>query len=253
MTSVRESAHDPVRLERVRVEFGGQVAVDDLSFSIKVGERVAIVGATGAGKSTVLNLIAGNLAPTSGEVRVLGLEPSGRELQGRIAIAFQTPRLLPWRTALANVQTGLDVLGVPRRQKHDRSRSWLSRVGLAEAHSKYPFELSGGMKQRVSLARALVVEPELLLLDEAFSALDEYTAMTLRAEFNALIHETGVTTVIVTHSIEEAFELSDRVLVFGAPARIQNEYRRSECDFDDPAVVEAARENIHETLAGRTS
>ena len=150
-----------------------------------------MLGKTGCGKSTMFNLIAGLIEPTSGAVDVIGHDPfrDFAFFRGKIGIVFQGDRLMPWRTALANVLLGLEILDADARQAEIIARGWLERLGLAGHENDYPHALSGGMRQRVSIARAFAVEPELLLCDEPFSALDEMTARDLRAEFVRLVRE----------------------------------------------------------------
>jgi NitT/TauT family transport system ATP-binding protein len=201
---------------------GEFVAVDRLSFAIRRGEIVAVLGKTGCGKSTVFNLIAGLLEPTSGSVRVLGHD-AFREFaffRGKIGIVFQGDRLMPWRTALENVLLGLEILDAEPKAARKIASGWLARLGLSGHENDYPHALSGGMRQRVSIARAFAVDPEILLCDEPFSALDEMTARDLRSEFGRLVRQNGKTAVFVTHSISEALQVGDRVLLFHRPARI---------------------------------
>jgi NitT/TauT family transport system ATP-binding protein len=201
---------------------GDLLAVDRLSFAIQPGEIVAVLGKTGCGKSTMFNLIAGLIEPTSGRVSVVGHDPF-REFgffRGKIGIIFQNDRLMPWRNALDNVLLGLDILHMERRQAESIGRSWLTRLGLAGHEKDYPHALSGGMRQRVSISRAFAVDPQILLCDEPFSALDEMTARDLRSEFVRLVRQNGKTAVFITHSISEAMQVGDRVLVFQRPARI---------------------------------
>jgi NitT/TauT family transport system ATP-binding protein len=198
------------------------VAVDRLSFAIKRGEIVAVLGKTGCGKSTVFNLIAGLIEPSSGTVHVLGHD-SFREFaffRGKIGIVFQNDRLMPWRTAIENVLLGLEILDAEPKRAREIASGWLVRLGLAGHENDYPHSLSGGMRQRVSIARAFAVDPEILLCDEPFSALDEMTARALRSEFTRLVRQNGKTAVFVTHSIDEAMQVGDRLLVFHRPARI---------------------------------
>lgn len=204
---------------------GDFVAVDRLSLTIAQGEIVAVLGKTGCGKSTMFNLVSGLLEPTSGEVRVLGHDPFGdfAFFRGKIGIVFQGDRLMPWRTAIENVMLGLDILDVPSGKARAVASGWLERLGLAGHEGDYPHALSGGMRQRVSIARAFAVDPEILLCDEPFSALDEMTARDLRAEFVRLVRQSHKTAVFVTHSINEALQIGDRVLVFHRPARIAME------------------------------
>jgi NitT/TauT family transport system ATP-binding protein len=204
---------------------GDFVAVDRLSFEIAKGEIVAVLGKTGCGKSTMFNLVAGLIEPTSGEIAVTGHDPF-REFdffRGKVGIVFQNDRLMPWRTALGNVVLGLEILDTPQRQAEATARGWLERLGLAGHENDYPHALSGGMRQRVSIARAFAVEPEILLCDEPFSSLDEMTARDLRAEFVRLVRQNGKTAVFITHMINEAMEIGDRILVFHRPARIAYE------------------------------
>jgi NitT/TauT family transport system ATP-binding protein len=206
---------------------GDFVAVDRLSFEINPGEIVVVLGKTGCGKSTMFNLVAGLLEPTSGKVNVVGHDPF-REFEffrGKIGIVFQGDRLMPWRTALDNVLLGLDILNIARSQAEETARGWLTRLGLAGHEHDYPHALSGGMRQRVSIARAFAVDPQILLCDEPFSSLDEMTARDLRAEFIRLVRQNGKTAVFITHSISEAMEVGDRILVFHRPARIAYETR----------------------------
>ena len=212
-----------------RFDGAEQFAVKDLSFDIVAGELVAVVGKTGCGKSTMFNLLAGLIEPTSGEVRVEGRDPY-REfdaLRGRIAVVFQSDRLLPWRTAIDNVAYGLELLKRPEEERRRIARDWLARLGLSAHEGAYPHALSGGMRQRVSIARAFAVDPDILLADEPFSALDELTAETLRGEFGKLVRDTGKTGLFITHSINEALALGDRILVFRPPAQIALEARAS--------------------------
>jgi NitT/TauT family transport system ATP-binding protein len=206
---------------------GDFVAVDKLSFEIAKGEIVAVLGKTGCGKSTMFNIVAGLIEPSSGEARVVGHDPF-REFdffRGKIGIVFQNDRLMPWRTALDNVRLGLLGIGVEHLQAEATARGWLERLGLTGHENDYPHALSGGMRQRVSIARAFAVDPEILLCDEPFSALDEMTARDLRAEFVRLVRQSNKTAVFITHQINEAMEIGDRVLVFHRPARIAYEAR----------------------------
>jgi NitT/TauT family transport system ATP-binding protein len=206
---------------------GDFVAVDKLSFEIARGEIVAVLGKTGCGKSTMFNIVAGLIAPTSGKASVVDHDPF-REFEffrGRIGIVFQNDRLMPWRSALDNVMLGLQILNIDARQAEVTARNWLTRLGLAGHEHDYPHALSGGMRQRVSIARAFAVDPEILLCDEPFSSLDEMTARDLRAEFVRLVRQNNKTAVFITHQINEAMEIGDRVLVFHRPARIAFEAR----------------------------
>ena len=197
-------------------------AVSDLSFSVQTGELVSVVGRTGCGKSSTLHMILGLERPTSGSLTIDGKEPytDFGYFRGRLAAVFQTDRLLPWRKTLDNVAYGLEILRVPEPDRRTRAQRWLERVGLGGFENAYPHQLSGGMRQRVGIARAFCVEPEVVLCDEAFGHLDQVTATQLRGDFLELVRETGKTAVFITHDIDEAIELGNRVLVLGKPARL---------------------------------
>jgi NitT/TauT family transport system ATP-binding protein len=215
-------------VERVRKVFhqtgtgGAVVAIDRLDFRISRGEMVAIVGQTGCGKSTFLNLLIGLDRPSEGRIAIDGRMPYDdfHHFRGHLAAVFQQDRLLPWRTALDNVRLGLELLGYGPAEQAERARRWLDRLGLGPFVGAFPHELSGGMRQRVALARAFAIQPGLLLADEAFGHLDEVTAASLRQTFVELARKEGNTAVLVTHQLEEAIELGDRILVFGKPARL---------------------------------
>ncbi len=225
-----------IRFREVTKEFprpdgtGNFVAVDKLSFEIAKGEIVAVLGKTGCGKSTMFNLLSGLIEPTRGAVEVTGHDPfkEFNFFRGKIGIVFQNDRLMPWRTALDNVVLGLEILDTPREQAEAVARRWLERLGLSGHENDYPHALSGGMRQRVSIARAFAVDPDILLCDEPFSSLDEMTARDLRAEFLRLVRQNGKTAVFITHHINEAMEVGDRILVFHRPARIAYEARIDE-------------------------
>ena len=197
-------------------------AVSDLSFSVHTGELVSVVGRTGCGKSSTLHIILGLERPTSGSITIDDKEPYAEfgYFRGRLAAVFQTDRLLPWRKTLDNVAYGLEILRVPEPDRRTRAQGWLERVGLGGFENAYPHQLSGGMRQRVGIARAFCVEPEVILCDEAFGHLDQVTATQLRGDFLELVRETRKTSVFITHDIDEAIELGNRVLVLGKPARL---------------------------------
>jgi NitT/TauT family transport system ATP-binding protein len=211
-----------ISLDRVSKRFGDYLAVEDLSFNVRQGEIVTLLGRTGAGKTTVLNMIMGTIKTDSGSIRVAGFDPFSqfKQLRGRLAVSFQTDRLLPWRTAVENTELGLLILGLRKAEARDIAMSWLDRVNLKGAEHKYVHELSGGMRQRVSLARALAVDPELVLLDESFSQLDHVTSQSLRRDFCEVARTYNKTCLMVTHRIEDAVEMADRVIVLGTRARI---------------------------------
>jgi NitT/TauT family transport system ATP-binding protein len=217
-----------ISLNQVSKSFGksgaanSYVAVDRLDLQIGRGQLLALLGKTGCGKSTIFNMIAGLTEPTSGDVTVDGRNPF-REFdafRGKMAIVFQGDRLLPWRTAVQNVELGLEMLDVPAAKRREAALRWLGTLGLRGHENDYPHALSGGMRQRVSIARAFATDANILLCDEPFSALDEMTGRALRAEFVRLVKENGKTAVFITHSINEALEIGDRIVVLKRPANI---------------------------------
>ncbi|TDD66090.1 ABC transporter ATP-binding protein [Actinomadura darangshiensis] len=237
--------HEPViEFTNVQKVFPGHHALRDLSFGIGRGELVSVVGVTGCGKSTTFNLILGLFPPTEGSVRVEGHDPHAEFdwFRRRMAVVFQDARLLPWRTALQNVRTGMKFAGIPKQEWDGRARDWLSRLGLAGREDAYPHQLSGGQRQRVSLARAFAVDPEIILCDESFSALDEITARTLRKEFVELVRAGGKTGVVITHSLDEALTLGERILVLRPPGHLADEVRVPA--GSDPEVLAELRERL---------
>ena len=204
-----------VRLDDVTVRFpapGAELtAVARLSLDVPAASFTVVIGPNGSGKSTLLRLVAGLLAPDAGTVRVGGSAPSAGD--GRVGLAFQQPRLVPWRSTLENVALPLELAGVDAQERRDRAAEALERVGLSAAARLRPRELSGGMAQRAALARALISDPAVLLLDEPFSALDALTRETFDAELQRLWLERRRTVILVTHSVAEAVSLGDRVVV----------------------------------------
>jgi NitT/TauT family transport system ATP-binding protein len=195
-------------------------ALDDVTLDIAAGEFLALVGPSGCGKSTLLDLVAGLTTPTRGEVLIGGRAVTGPGLDR--GVVFQQYALFPWRTAQANVEFGLEVKGVPKRQRAERAREVLDLVGLGTFADRYPHELSGGMKQRVAIARSLAYEPEVLLMDEPYAALDAQTRETLQDELLSIWRRTGTTILFITHSIDEAVYLGQRVAVMTSrPGRIK--------------------------------
>ncbi len=198
-------------------DHAGRLVLDHIDFSLKEGEIVAVLGKSGSGKSTFLRVLAGLTPPSEGKVVYRGREVDG-PAQG-IAMVFQTFALFPWLTVLGNVELGLEAQGVPRGERRERALKAIDVIGLDGFESAYPKELSGGMRQRVGFARALVINPDILLLDEPFSALDVLTAETLRGDLQDLWIERRVPTkgiIVVSHNIEEAVEMADRIIVFGS-------------------------------------
>jgi NitT/TauT family transport system ATP-binding protein len=204
-----------LRLAHVGKRFAsGTQALSDLTFEVGAGEFVSLLGPSGCGKSTALRIIAGLLAPDDGEVTWTGSRPE-------LGFVFQEPTLMPWADALTNARLPLDLKKMPRGEADARATAALARLGLAGFARAYPRELSGGMKMRVSIARALAAQPKLLLMDEPFAALDEPTRQALNDDLIALAREDGITIIFVTHSVMEASYLSDRVLVLSSrPGRL---------------------------------
>jgi NitT/TauT family transport system ATP-binding protein len=202
---------------------GPLVVLDDINLTLREGEIVALLGKSGSGKSTLMRCIAGLIAPTTGAVRYRGTEINGAN--PGVAMVFQSFALLPWLDVQANVELGLEARGVQPDERRRRALQAIDRIGLDGFESAYPKELSGGMRQRVGFARALVVEPDALLMDEPFSALDVLTAENLRTELLNLWSGPGFPTkaiLMVTHNIEEAVQMADRILVLGSnPGRIR--------------------------------
>jgi NitT/TauT family transport system ATP-binding protein len=241
-----------IRLEQVSKAFGKArgakpfVAVDRLDLAVAQGQMLALLGKTGCGKSTIFNMIAGLMEPSSGRVLVEGRNPfrDFDDFRGRMAIVFQNDRLLPWRTAIQNVELGLEMLGLPRDKRRETALRWLDILGLSGHEHDFPHALSGGMRQRVSIARAFATNAGILLCDEPFSALDEMTAGRLRAEFVRLVKENGKTAVFITHSINEALEIGDRIVVLRRPASIALDLAVP------PAATTGEREGIRAQIQG---
>ena len=229
---------------------GAQAAIADLDFRVQRGEHVCVVGRTGCGKSTSVNLILGLMPATSGRVTVLGVDPQRefRRLRGRIGCVFQSDRLLPWRSALDNVLMPLEVLGARTAATEAQARELLDKVGLAGYEHLHPHRLSGGMRQRVAVARALITRPEVLIADEAFGHLDEVTAAALRADFHRIAKAHGQTVFQITHSLDEALALGDRVLVFDRPGRVAGDFARPQ--WEAPAAREDVRQTLRALIAG---
>ena len=221
------------------------VAIDRLSLRIEPGELVAIVGKTGCGKSTLFDLLVGLEHPTAGRISIGGKTPYDdfNAFRGKIATIFQQDRLFPWRSALDNVKLPLELIGIAEDVQHTRAMDWLRRLGLEKFADAYPRELSGGMRQRVAIARAFAVQPEILLADESFSALDEVTAGELRKTFVALAREFNSTAILITHQLEEAMSVGDRIIVFGKSAALLADVRVSDWAPAEYPVLRAAIQN----------
>jgi NitT/TauT family transport system ATP-binding protein len=220
--TVHPAAHATVALafDRVTCAFaapnggGRYIAVKDTSLTVRAGEFVSVVGPTGCGKSTLLNVAAGLLAPSAGRVLVDGVALTG--VNARAGYMFQSEALMPWRSALDNVAAGLEFRGVPVPERNVRAREWLVRVGLTGFGDRYPHQLSGGMRKRVALAQTLILDPEMLLMDEPFAALDIQTRQLMENELLELWSADRKSVLFITHDLEEAIALSDRVVVLSA-------------------------------------
>jgi len=242
-----------VRVRRVSQVFANGVrALEDASLDIEAGEFLSVLGPSGCGKSTLLRLIAGLTDPTTGAIEWPGGRPD-------LGFVFQEPTLMPWTTALANVALPLKLRGVARSEREARAAEALAGVGLKGFEKSYPRELSGGMKMRVSIARALVTAPKLLLMDEPFAALDEITRRRLNTDLLELWQRTRFTAVFVTHSVFESVFLSQRIVVMTArPGRVRSElaipapYPRSESfgtSADYAALCRLASVQLSEAMA----
>jgi NitT/TauT family transport system ATP-binding protein len=210
-----------IAFDAVRLDFGAKRIVDGLSFSVAPGEFACVVGPSGCGKTTLLRLVTGLLAPSQGEVRRLGVPVAGPSRD--VAVVFQDygRALLPWRTATGNIALALEAIGTPRRERAERIAALLDKVGLSGHGDKYPAQLSGGMQQRVQIARCLAQGPRILLMDEPFGALDALTRQVLQDEIAGLVRDSGATALFVTHDLDEAIYLGDRVFALEAnPGRL---------------------------------
>jgi NitT/TauT family transport system ATP-binding protein len=195
-------------------EGGRYTAVANTTLRIAAGEFVSVVGPTGCGKSTLLNIAAGLLSPSSGEVRVFGEPLSG--VNARAGYMFQTEALMPWRSCISNVMVGLQYRGVPDADARAQAQAWLSRVGLGEFGDRYPHQLSGGMRKRTALAQTLALDPDIILMDEPFSALDIQTRQLMENEVLDLWTAKRKAVLFITHDLDEAIAMSDRVVVLSA-------------------------------------
>jgi NitT/TauT family transport system ATP-binding protein len=212
-------------------------AMKDFDMTVMPGEFVAVVGPTGCGKSTTLNLVTGLVKPSAGQVRVMG-EPV-KDIHPSIGFAFQTDALFPWRSVIDNVVAGPLYRGVDRDKAYEMARAWLARVNLAGHENKYPHQLSGGMRKRVALAQTFINEPKILLMDEPFSALDVQTRVLMHDELLQLWADSGACVVFVTHDLEEAIALADKVYVLTAsPAMVKSVYA---VDIPRPRVASEIR------------
>jgi NitT/TauT family transport system ATP-binding protein len=212
-------------------------ALRNFNMTVERGEFVAVVGPTGCGKSTTLNLVTGLAKPSGGQVRVMGKPVNG--IHPGIGFAFQTDALFPWRSVIDNVVAGPLYRGVPKKEAYEKARHWLARVKLTGHETKFPHQLSGGMRKRVSLAQTFINEPEILLMDEPFSALDVQTRILMHDELLRLWSESGASVIFVTHDLEEAIALADKTYVLtSGPATVKSVYA---VDIPRPRVASEIR------------
>ncbi|CAN7485227.1 ABC transporter ATP-binding protein [Pseudarthrobacter oxydans] len=214
-----ESSNYAVELNACTKEFatpggGSYFAVRDINLKVEPGRFVSIVGPTGSGKSTILNMAAGLLNPSSGTVHSFGEPVHG--VNRRASYMFQQDALLPWKSVIDNVSLGLTMAGVSKVDAYDESRRWLEKVGLKNFADRYPHQLSGGMRKRTAVAQAWIVNPDILLMDEPFSALDVQTRQIMENELLQLWQESNKAVVFITHDLDEAIALSDEVVILGA-------------------------------------
>jgi NitT/TauT family transport system ATP-binding protein len=228
--------------------------LDDVSFDVATHGISAVVGPNGSGKSTLLRLVAGLLTPDAGTVEIAGAPVA--DADQRVGLVFQEPRLLPWRTAIDNVAFPLELAGMSRQERHEKARALLDLVGLTQFARAYPHQMSGGMRQRAAIARALAREPQILLLDEPFSALDALTRERFNAELLDIWQRTGTSILIVTHSIAEAVFLADEAIVLtDRPGRVAARVpiplgRPRAMDALDSAAFSRAAATIRAHLSG---
>jgi NitT/TauT family transport system ATP-binding protein len=236
---LRAVAAEPLlAIDRVAKRFptreGLITAVDDVSFSVREGEFVSIIGPSGCGKSTLFNILGGLLGRYEGNVTIAGERISGPHPQ--IGMVFQEESTFPWRTVLDNVAFPLEIQGAPKAERVARARHFIALVGLDGFEARFPAELSGGMRQRVSIARTLAFQPKILLMDEPFGALDEQTRLLLGDKVLQIQQELRQTTLLITHSISEAVQLSDRIVVMTyRPGRVK---RVVEIDLPRPRTLD---------------
>tara|TARA_B110000014_G_C20068638_1_gene557088 strand:- start:389 stop:1174 length:786 start_codon:yes stop_codon:yes gene_type:complete len=239
-----DSQTPAVELEDVSLIFGGDrltdepvLAIHDINISIPAGQFVAVVGPSGCGKTTILNMLSGLIPATKGSVRRHGTEVDGPSSD--IGYMLARSALSPWRTARKNVELGLEIQGVPKAQRAEKSMELLRRLRLEDFADSFPSQLSQGMNQRVAIARTLALDPDLWLMDEPFGALDAQTRLTVQAEFIELWESEGTTVIFVTHDLEEAVLLADRVIVITArPGRIKSD---TIIDLPRPRIIDELR------------
>jgi len=226
MTAPTDTTTDTISIQGVNMIYPGPdghetQALKDVNLDIRQGEFVSLLGPSGCGKTTLLRIIADLLEPSWGTVSVFGRTPRQTRLNRKYGIVFQSPVLYEWRSVRANIRLPLEIMKVPKAEQNRRIDEQLELVGLTDFANRYPFQLSGGMQQRVGIARALAMKPDLLLMDEPFSALDEFTREGLHGDLLRIWQVSQKTIVFVTHNIAEAVVLSDRVVVMSPhPGRV---------------------------------
>ena len=241
MSSPKPAHSQPViDIHALNMIYRGQntetVALKDANLAVSEGEFISLIGPSGCGKTTLLRLIADLIQATSGEIIVAGKSPREARLAREYGYVFQAPALLEWRSVLKNVMLPLEIMDYSKTERNERAARLLEMVGLKDFHKQYPWQLSGGMQQRVSIARALAFDPKLMLMDEPFGALDEITRETMNLELLRIWQETKKTIVFVTHSIPEAVFLSSRIVVMTPrPGKIE---RVIEVDLPYPRDTE---------------
>ncbi|MBC8100199.1 MAG: ABC transporter ATP-binding protein [Armatimonadetes bacterium] len=238
-------------------------ALENIQLDVRAGEFISLIGPSGCGKSTLLRLIADLITPTQGDLTVNGKTPHQARLDRDYGMVFQAPTLYEWRTVTQNVQLPLEIMGYPKGERQRLAQHMLDMVELGAFARHYPWQLSGGMQQRVSIARALSFEPSILLMDEPFGALDEFTRERMNMELLRLWRQTGITVIFVTHSIPEAVFLSSRIVVMSPrPGRITQivennlphprafETRETRAYFDQVTEVRELLRDAHESHEG---
>jgi len=231
-----------VHVDHITMSFGDFTAVEQVDLNVGDGEFVAIVGPTGCGKSTILNAIAGLLSATKGEIRIDGRKIAG--VQTNIGYLFQQDALLPWKTAIENVGLGLQFRGMGQQERQQKASDWLVKVGLKGFEQRYPHQLSGGQRKRVQMAQVLITDPKVILMDEPFSALDVHTRHLMQNELLRLWQESPRSVVLITHDLEEAIALGDRVVVLaaGPKSRVIDEFS---VDLERPRNVSEIKLHPH--------